>query len=106
MSTWLVMVLAGLGTYLLRVSMVVAHDRFGTPRWLESNLRLIGPSVLAAILVSSLILSHGHRTGPRVSEVIAVTAAYVAVRRRGTVSAALVVGFPVYWLCLALPLAA
>lgn len=102
MSTWLVMALAGLGTYLLRVSLVVAHDRFGTPRWLAPHLRMVGPSVLAAILMSSLAVAQDTRTGPAAAEIVAVTAAYLAVRRWGNVSLALVVGFPVYWLHLAL----
>jgi branched-subunit amino acid transport protein len=97
MITWLVMILAGAGTYLLRISMLAAHDSFGTPRWLEGRLHLVGPSVLSAILVSSMVSVHGHRTTPDLAALIAVATAFVAVRRTGNIGWALIVGFPTAW---------
>ena len=97
MTTWLVMILAGTGTYLLRISMLAAHDSFGTPRWLEGRLHLVGPSVLSAILVSSMVAVHDHSTAPGLAALIAVASAYVAVRRTGNIGWALIVGFPTAW---------
>ena len=102
MTTWIVMLSAGLGTYLLRVSMVVAHESVGTPRWLERRLHLIGPCMLAAILVSSMFVTNGNRTVPDPAELVAVVLAFVVVRCRRNVGWALVVGFPTYWALSAL----
>lgn len=97
MTTWLVMAIAGLGTYTLRVSMVVAHESIGTPRWLERRFHLVGPSVLGAIVVSALVLAEGRQATPDVATLAAVVGAFVAARRTRNVMWAMAVGFPVYW---------
>lgn len=102
MTTWCVMILAGVGTYLLRICMLAAHDSFGTPGWLERRLHLVGPSVLSAILVSSMVSGHGHRTVPDRVTVTAVATAFVAARRTGNIGWALIVGFSSAWTVTAL----
>jgi branched chain amino acid efflux pump len=97
MSTWITMLTAGLGTYLLRISMVAAHERFGTVDRLNRHLRFVSPSVLAAILAASLLVPHDQHGRPAPAELAAVVAAFVAVRRTGNAAWALAVGFPVYW---------
>jgi branched-subunit amino acid transport protein len=102
MTTWIVMLAAGLGTYLLRVSMVVAHESVGTPKWLERRLHRVGRSMLAAVLISSVFLAAGRRTTPDVGEIVSGGCAFAVVRRTRNVGWALVVGFPVYWVTTAL----
>ncbi|NNE12291.1 MAG: hypothetical protein HKN41_08625 [Ilumatobacter sp.] len=99
-ATWATMILAGIGTYVLRASMLVAHDVAGTPAWLERRLPLVGPSIVAVMVVSSL--SAGGSTAPTPTAVVAVAAAFMAVRRTGRLGSALVVGFPVAWITGAL----
>lgn len=102
MTTWLVMILAGGGTYLLRISMLAAHDSFGTPRWLERRLHLVGPGVLSAILVSSMISAHGPASAPDPAALVAVAVAFLAVRRTGDIGWALIVGLPTAWFVTAI----
>jgi branched-subunit amino acid transport protein len=92
------MLLAGVGTYALRASMVAAQDRFGIPAWLERHSSLISASVLGAMVASSLSPSDGARLVPGVVEAGAVAVAFVAVRRTGNLAWALAVGLPVFWL--------
>lgn len=97
MSTWIVMFTAGVGTYLLRVSMVAAHARYGIADRLERHLRFVSPSVLAAILAASILVPSGHHARLAMAELAAVCAAFVVVRRTRNVAWALAVGFPIYW---------
>ncbi len=61
MSPLLQILLAGLGTYLLRLSFIGLSSRLGTPSpRTEEVLRLIGPAVLAAIVADQLFV--GERT--------------------------------------------
>lgn len=101
MTLLVVLVLAGVGTYGFRASMVLAGARFGTPKWLEDRLRLVAPAVLAALVAGSLFLDAGRRATPGVAALVAVAAGFVAVRRTGNVAAALAAGLPVYWLATA-----
>lgn len=53
-------VLAGIGTYLIRVSFIALSGQLGTPSpRTESVLRLIGPAVLAAIVANQLFVADG-----------------------------------------------
>jgi branched-subunit amino acid transport protein len=52
--------LAGIGTYLIRVSAIALVGRgLAIPAHLARTLRLIAPAVLAAIIANSLILDQG-----------------------------------------------
>ena len=97
MTVVLAMVLAGLGTFALRSSMVVLQQRVGSIDWLERRLALVGPAVLGAFVASWLAVEDGRRVAPDGLEVLAVAAALVTVRRTGRVGLALGVGLPVYW---------
>ena len=96
------MVLAGVGTFLLRISMVLAGRRFSATRWIERRMGLIGPAALAALVASSIFIDAGSRTMPGIVEAAAVGLGFVAVRRTENIGAALVVGLPVYWVGVAL----
>ncbi|MGC1209540.1 MAG: AzlD domain-containing protein [Ornithinimicrobium sp.] len=53
-------VLAGIGTYLIRLSFIAASSKLGTPSdRTEAVLRLIGPAVLAAIVANQLFVRGG-----------------------------------------------
>ena len=55
MSAWVVVVVIGIGTYLMRLSFVAVFGRFGVPVWLESPLRYVAPAVLAALVAPAVL---------------------------------------------------
>ncbi|MGB5951424.1 MAG: AzlD domain-containing protein [Ornithinimicrobium sp.] len=60
MSPLLQILLAGVGTYLLRLSFIAFSSRLGTPSpRTESVLQLIGPAVLAALVANQLFVKDG-----------------------------------------------
>ena len=55
MSTWLIVVIIGAGTYLTRLSFIGVFGRRGLPAVLEAPLRYVAPAVLAAIAIPGFI---------------------------------------------------
>lgn len=101
MSTWLVIVAAGAGSYLFRVSMLVLAARRGLPAILDRAARFAVPTAFGAIAATSLM---GHVALDRgsVAPLVAVAAGAIAVHRTGSRHAALVVGMPTLWVVSAL----
>lgn len=97
-SPLLMFALAGAGTYLLRVSMVLGGGRLPATDWIERRVTMVVPAVLAALLVSALFVSNGERQVADPVEIGAVAAALFAVSRTGNINAALAVGLPIYWI--------
>lgn len=104
MNPILVFALAGLATYLLRSSLVVAGGVVRSGGWLEQRIAFVGPSVLAALIASSLFLTGTGPTFGRPAEILAVAAGFGIVAKTENVGLALVVGLPVYWVATALGL--
>ena len=83
MSPALQVLLAGVGTYLIRVSAIALGGRAARPSpATEATLRLIGPAVLAAIVADRLVLVDGAPTLRWSWLVAAAVAAIVAWRWR------------------------
>lgn len=59
MSFWLVMILAGLTTYAIRLSFIVLIGRREVPLLVRRALRFIPPAVLTAIFVPDILLPAG-----------------------------------------------
>ena len=73
--------LAGIGTYAIRVSAIALVGRGLTiSPGVERTLRLIAPAVVASIIVNSLVLDHDHFNG-RISWFIGAALAAIIVRR-------------------------
>lgn len=102
MSPWLMIVLTGIGTYLLRVSAiaVVGDDRRIPPR-VEQALRLVAPAVLAALVANSLLLEGGDWRALGAWHGAAIVAALVAVRFRSA-AWTLLAGMVAVWVFSAL----
>jgi branched-subunit amino acid transport protein len=93
------MAVMGLGTYVFRASMILVGARAVAGTGLDRTIALIGPAVVGAIVTGSLFVGpSGGRTWPPASALVALAAAFVAVRRTGNIAAALVVGLPLAWL--------
>lgn len=104
MNPIIVFALAGLATYVLRSSLVMGGRVVRHGGWLEQRIAFVGPSVLAALVASSLFLTDGDPTFGRPAEILAVAAGFGVVARTDNVGLALVVGLPVYWAATALGL--
>jgi len=58
-STWVIIVIVGLATYLIRLSFVGILGRVGVPPYIERPLRFVAPAVLAAIAIPELVAPAG-----------------------------------------------
>ena len=98
MSVWLVIVIAGAGSYLFRVSMLVLAARAAVPAVLERAAGFAVPVAFAALAASGLARHVGDAGTGAVPALAAVAVGVVAVRRTGTSHVALLVGMPTAWL--------
>jgi len=97
MNVWLVVAAAGVGTYLLRISMIALAARTELPPVLGRATRFAVPAAFAALAAAGLagqITANAASLAP----VGAVAAAVLAVRCTGSTHAALVVGMPTLWM--------
>jgi branched-subunit amino acid transport protein len=103
MNAWAVILAAGLGSYLLRISMI-SSDRLRLPARFESSVELVAPAAFAALAATGLIglaLDAGDLLG--VLPILAALAAATAVvARTNRPYLAVVAGMPAYWLATAL----
>jgi branched-subunit amino acid transport protein len=89
--------IAGLGTYLLRLS-AIALVGLGVaiPPAVERTLRLIAPAVLSAIVANSLFLTDSH-FNPRLSWYVGAAIAAAVVWRVRSMAWAMLGGFVSVW---------
>ena len=59
MNLWLTMLIAGLITYLMRLSLIYLFGRFEVPEQLARALRFVPPAVLSAIIFPELLMPGG-----------------------------------------------
>ncbi|MEM9132364.1 MAG: AzlD domain-containing protein [Actinomycetota bacterium] len=104
MNPILLFALAGVITFAIRASLVVAGDRPALQGVVASHAPLVAPAVLSAIVASALLVSDEGIGPADPAAVVAVIAGAVAVHRQGNAFTALLVGLPVYWACTALGL--
>jgi branched-subunit amino acid transport protein len=107
MNAWTVILAAGLGTYLLRISMV-SSNRFRLPPRLDGAVVQVAPAAFAALAATSLAalaLDAGIRHGsplPALPIAAAVAAAGYVVARTGKPYLAVLAGMPTFWITTAL----
>jgi len=101
-SPFLQIILAGLGTYLIRVSFIATAGRMASPsRSTQATLRLIAPAVLAAILADRLFLDHGRLVMQLNWWIAGVVAGLVAFRWRSA-GVTMAAGMVTIWVIAAL----
>lgn len=103
MNAWTVVLAAGLGSYLFRLSMIVLFDRITMPAYLERASQLVAPAAFAAMATAGLVtacMSLG--AAQAAAPLAAVAAAVIAVLRTGSPQAAILAGMPVFWAMTAL----
>jgi branched-subunit amino acid transport protein len=59
LNLWLILILGGLGTYLLRLSFILIFQHFKMPDFMERILRLVPPAVFSAIVLPELLVRDG-----------------------------------------------
>ncbi len=59
MNLWILLILGGLATYLMRLSFIALFGRIAIPLWLQRSLRYVPPAVLSAIVFPELIVRQG-----------------------------------------------
>lgn len=102
MTAWLVVLLAGLGTYLFRISMVVLADRVTLPEKLTRATAFVAPAAFAALAATGVTASVvGLDLAGALPPLAAVVIAVAAVRRTGRPYLAVVAGMPTLWLLTA-----
>jgi branched-subunit amino acid transport protein len=98
MTPFVIFGLGAVGTFALRVGMVIGEGRLAETAWLQHRVPFVSPAVLAAIVVSAVSMLNGQVVTPSPVVLAAVGIGAYAVHRTGNVAAALVAGLPIYWL--------
>jgi len=102
MNAWLVIVAAGLGSYLFRISMVVLADRVTMPERLERASTFVAPAAFAALAAGGIAANTaGVDVAAWTAPLGAVVVAVIAVRLTGRPYAALLAGMPTLWVLTA-----
>ncbi len=100
MSDWLTALLIGVGTYVLRLSFIGILGTKPMPIWAQRPLRLVGPAVLAALVVPAVVLVDGSADvtplgNPRF---LAAGAAALVAWRLKSVAGVIAVGMSLLWI--------
>ena len=103
MNAWIVILAAGLGSYLFRLSAIVLIDRITVPAYLQRASRLVGPAAFAALAATGVATAcTGLGATQAAAPLAAVAAAVIAVLRTGSSYAAILVGMPTLWIITSL----
>jgi branched-subunit amino acid transport protein len=103
MSVWLVVLAAGLGSYLFRLSMVVLVERIGTPVRLARASAFVVPASFGALAAGGVLANAaGAGIVHAIPPLAAVAVAVAAVRRTGSPYTAIAVGMPALWVLSAI----
>jgi branched-subunit amino acid transport protein len=93
-TAWAVVLLAGAGSYLLRIAAVAAHARFTPPAWVERASAWVMPAAFAGLAAGSLSQRLGGEPREGVPLLLAALVT-VAVARRWSANQAVLAGVTV-----------
>ena len=103
MNAWTVILAAGSGSYLFRLTMIVLFDRITMPAYLQRASELVAPAAFAAMAAAGIATACMNLGVARAAAPLAaVAAAVIAVLRTGSPQAAFLAGMPVLWVTTAL----
>ncbi|WP_319582295.1 AzlD domain-containing protein [uncultured Pseudodesulfovibrio sp.] len=95
---WLVAILLGLGTFLIRFSFILIVDKVSFPEAVVRMLRFIPASVLPAIIVPAVLL-HGTDGGPvSLARPVAALVAVLVAWKTKNILATILSGMGTLWL--------
>jgi branched-subunit amino acid transport protein len=102
MNAWTVIALAGAGSYLLRISMLVLAARAEVPAVARQAGALAVPVAFAGLAAGALATQTVEAGAGAVPALVSVAVGVAAVRRTGASHAAILAGMPTMWLLSAL----
>lgn len=103
MSIWLVIIIAGLLTYGIRLSFIFLHGKVSMPETLQRALRFVPPAVFTAIFLPELMITDGALNVTLENErLIAGSLAIVVAWRTKNVILTIVVGMLTLWISQAI----
>lgn len=103
MTAWLVVLLAGLGSYLFRISMVVLANRVTLPEKVMRASAFVAPAAFAALAATGVTAGIvGLDLARALPPLAAVAVAVAVVRRTGRPYVAVIAGMPTLWLLTAI----
>jgi len=82
---WLILVVAGLLTYLTRLSFIALLGKWFPPEWMSRALRFVPPAVLTAIIFPELLIRDNHFIPANPRLLAGVLAAGVAWRTKNVI---------------------
>ena len=94
---WLAVVAVDVGSFALRISILVVPDSLVSVRW-DRSLQAVAPAVIASLVVSDLVV--GVESGGGWLEIVACLAAVAVARWRDSLMAAAYVGMAILWVPL------
>lgn len=98
---WIAIVLAGIATYLSRMSFIAFGGRIELPPVVESALRFVGPAAFAAISVPIVLGGDGvAEFSNDIPRIIAALLACVVVWKSRNLPVSLITGMGTLWLLL------
>jgi branched-subunit amino acid transport protein len=95
MSALAVFAVAAVGTYVLRLTMLVVLGGRSLPQAMLAPVGLIGPAAVGALTMGALV-GRGHVAD--VATIAGSVVAFTVVRRTRNMTYGLLAGFPVVWL--------
>ena len=99
MTAWTVILLAGLGSYLFRISMVLLVERVPLPAKAERATGFVAPAAFAALAATGIATATAGTDFTQAVPLLAAAAvAVIAVRHTGRPYLAVVAGMPTLWL--------
>ena len=103
MNAWIVILAAGSGSYLFRLSMIILTGWITLPAYLERASGFVAPAAFAALAAAGVATACiGLGATQAAAPLAAVAAAVIAVLRTGSSQAAILVGMPALWVATAL----
>ena len=102
MNPWVVIALAGAGSFALRISMLVLAARTGVPAVVERAAAFAVPVSFAGLAAGALANQVAQVGIGALPALLGVAAGIAAVRRTGAARSAILVGMPTIWVLSAL----
>lgn len=98
LGLWLTVLMAGLVTFLIRLSFIAVHGRVTMPDWFNRALTFVPVTVLSAILVPELVMTDGAvNLSPLNARLVAGIVAVLVAWRTKNVMVTIVVGMLLLW---------
>lgn len=102
MTAWIVVLLAGLGSYLFRISMIILAERVRLPARVEQASAFVAPVAFVTLAVAGVATAALQAEDLVAAAVLLVAAgsAVIAVRLTGRPYVAVLIGMPALWLLI------